>query len=209
MISIKRGPGIDISRLSPQSSCILKLGLSVDVRRNLRHSAVLGNKRAELGQKILNKVPKFLKPYTINFVTRPVSNLTSFLILHEFTAIGPLIGLWYAFHKYQISIPLDLPQWAIDKGTKVIDESLTNFDFTDFSLNDKFKLIAQGAYAYVIVKALLPLRVIVSFALTPVFTRFIIDPILLIFRGRVSKEKYEKTVIDEKAHVKNIKKPRL
>lgn len=152
--------------------------------RHFHLSRPYSDKRAELGLKILNKVPRFLKPYTVNFIRLPIKNLTSFLILHEITAIGPLIGLWYLFHKYDILIPLDLPSWAIEKGTRIIDDSMRSFDFKDYSLHDKFRLISQGAYAFVVVKMLMPVRLVISFGLTPVFTKYIVDPITGLFRKK-------------------------
>ncbi|EGV65486.1 hypothetical protein CANTEDRAFT_113012 [Yamadazyma tenuis ATCC 10573] len=177
---------------------------------SLFHStSFLPDKRAALGQKILNKVPSFLKPYTINFINKPIANLTSFLILHELTAVGPLIGIWYLFHKYQISIPLDLPQWAISKGTRIIDDSMQSFNFDGFSLNEKFQLISEGAYAFVVVKMLMPVRVVLSFALTPVFTRFVIEPIQSVFSKK--KKEPESPVVDKPTEVKpkRVEKRRL
>lgn len=173
--------------------------------RTFHTTNTLFERRAIMGQKILSKVPKFLVPYTVGFIKRPVANLTSFLILHEISAIVPLIGFWYLFHKYQFSIPLDLPQWAISKGTKIIDDSLQSFNFEGYSLHDKFNLILEGAYAFVLVKMLLPVRLAFSFALTPSFTKYIIEPILRVFKRKPAPE-IEKI---EKQAVKKVDKPRL
>ncbi|PVH71087.1 hypothetical protein DL98DRAFT_577542 [Cadophora sp. DSE1049] len=48
--------------------------------------------------KLLSRLPRFLHPYTSGLRNAPVSHITSFLILHEITAIVPLIGLATAFH---------------------------------------------------------------------------------------------------------------
>ncbi|CZT11770.1 hypothetical protein WAI453_004322 [Rhynchosporium graminicola] len=48
--------------------------------------------------RLLNRLPKFLHPYTRALRTAPVSHLTSFLILHEITAIIPLLSLAAGFH---------------------------------------------------------------------------------------------------------------
>lgn len=177
-------------------------------RRNFHSTTIKYDKRAEMGAKILSKVPKFMKPYTINFVNRPVTNLVSFLILHELTAIVPLIGIWYVFYKYDISVPLDLPEWAINKGTKIIDSSLKSWDLTDFTFNDKFNLIMKGAYSYVIVKMLLPVRLMFSFLCTPLFTRFFVDPITGIF-GRKKVSTPVVTKQPQPVQPKKIEKPRL
>ncbi|CAH6719235.1 hypothetical protein CLIB1444_02S03928 [[Candida] jaroonii] len=182
--------------------------LAIRGSRSFHSTTIKYDKRAELGSKILSKVPKFMKPYTINFVNRPVTNLVSFLILHELTAIVPLIGIWYVFYKYDISVPLDLPEWAINKGTKIIDSSLKSWDLTDFTFNDKFNLIMKGAYAYVIVKMLLPVRLMFSFLFTPLFTRFFVDPITGIF-GRKKVPPPVVTQQSQPVKPKKIEKPRL
>ncbi|KAK0128752.1 hypothetical protein ONS95_000705 [Cadophora gregata] len=48
--------------------------------------------------RILTRLPRFLHPYTTALRTAPISHLTSFLILHEITAIVPLLGLATSFH---------------------------------------------------------------------------------------------------------------
>ncbi|KAH9222487.1 hypothetical protein DL95DRAFT_380800 [Leptodontidium sp. 2 PMI_412] len=48
--------------------------------------------------RILTRLPRFLHPYTTALRTAPISHLTSFLILHEITAIVPLVGLATTFH---------------------------------------------------------------------------------------------------------------
>lgn len=195
------------------SSCSTSYSISYTSRsstRQLHTSPVLFDKRAELGQKILNKVPRFLKPYTVNFIRSPLKNLTSFLILHELSAVGPLVGLWYLFHKYNILIPLDLPSWAIEKGTRIIDDSLKSFDFKDYSLHDKFRLVTEGAYAFVIVKMLLPVRLMFSFALTPMFTRFVVDPLSRLFK-RNKPDPIQNTPVDPtpEVKIKQVEKRRL
>ncbi|KAF4632535.1 hypothetical protein G7Y89_g5591 [Cudoniella acicularis] len=48
----------------------------------------------------LNRLPKFLHPYTNGLRNAPISHIASFLILHELTAIVPLVGLAGAFHYW-------------------------------------------------------------------------------------------------------------
>ncbi|KAE8441945.1 hypothetical protein EG329_004153 [Mollisiaceae sp. DMI_Dod_QoI] len=45
-----------------------------------------------------SRLPKFLHPYTRGLLNAPVSHLIAFLILHEITAIVPLVGLAGLFH---------------------------------------------------------------------------------------------------------------
>lgn len=153
---------------------------------------------------ILKRVPKFLRPYTTSFINAPFSHVVSFVVLHEITAIVPLVGIWWYLHKYQVHLPIDLPSWAIDKGTKVIDSSLKKFDFTSFTLNDKFTFVTEGAYAFVIVKLLLPFRVAFSLVFMPVFARWFVIPFTKMFKREKKVEVEVKPVT-----VKEVKQPRL
>jgi hypothetical protein len=50
--------------------------------------------------RILDRVPRSLRTYTDGLRTAPVSHVVSFLVLHELTAIVPLVGLAAAFHTW-------------------------------------------------------------------------------------------------------------
>ena len=66
--------------------------------------------RARLLRRVHARVPKFLHPYAKKLVNAPVTHLTSFLILHEITAIVPLLGLAALFH-YSNWLPSFISQW--------------------------------------------------------------------------------------------------
>lgn len=162
---------------------------------------------------ILKRMPRFMLPYTKNFIHAPVSHVTAFLILHELSAIVPLVGIWYVFHKFQWSIPLDLPSWAIDKGTHIIDKSMAQFDFRNFSLQEKANFIMEGAYAYVIVKGLFPVRIIFSVLFMPYFAKYFVIPFTRMFSFRKKKQP-EKPELESKKEgseitQKKVTKPRL
>lgn len=159
---------------------------------------------------ILSRIPKFLRPYTTQFIHAPVSHVTAFIILHELTAIVPLVGTWYVLHQYHdlfMTASMDLPAWAIEKGTKIIDKGLQDWDFGDYSFNDKAKFIMEGAYAYVIVKALFPVRLGISLLGMPWFARWFVLPFTKMF----SRKKTKKVEGSEKTEhtPKKIEKPRL
>lgn len=158
---------------------------------------------------ILRHIPRFLQPFTTRFVNAPVTHITSFLILHEITAIVPLIGLWWVFHNHSSYIPnFDFTAMGIDKVTKIIDLSMERFDFSDYSLNEKANFIMEGAYAYIVVKTLAPIRIFISLGLMPAFSRFVVVPfnsvVASIFR---KKPKAVETISKDK--VKTVTKPRL
>ena len=66
--------------------------------------------RERLVQRIHSKVPLFLHPYTRKLVNAPAAHLTSFLILHEITAVVPLVGLAGFFH-YSNWLPQSISEW--------------------------------------------------------------------------------------------------
>uniref|UniRef100_A0A0L0P7I6 Uncharacterized protein n=1 Tax=Candidozyma auris TaxID=498019 RepID=A0A0L0P7I6_CANAR len=168
---------------------------------------------------ILSKVPRILRPWTTQFIHAPVSHVTAFLILHELTAIVPLVGIWYLLHSYHDLLmvsSLDLPSWAIEKGTKIIDLAMVSFDWGNYSLNEKVQIIMEGAYAYVIVKALFPVRLAFSLLGMPWFAKWFVLPFTRMF----SRRKAAKTVPVEQQklvpptptathEVKKVDKPRL
>ncbi|KAI5951846.1 hypothetical protein KGF54_004921 [Candida jiufengensis] len=163
---------------------------------------------------ILKRVPKFLRNYASKFVNAPFSSLVAFIILHEITAIVPLIGIWYYIHQHPGFIPLDLPQWAISKGAKVMDSMMGKFDW-NLNTADKFSVIVEGAYAFTIVKFLLPIRVVISLYFMPWFARWFILPITNIFSNmkEIRKAKKEQGKItsgkDQNVELKKVEKPRL
>ncbi|KAF4339576.1 hypothetical protein FBEOM_6526 [Fusarium beomiforme] len=55
---------------------------------------------------ITSKLPRRLQKYTSGLRNAPVSHIVSFLILHEITAIVPVLGLFGLFH-YTNYVPVD------------------------------------------------------------------------------------------------------
>lgn len=66
------------------------------------------------------RLPKFLHPYTNRLVSAPLSHITSFLILHELSALVPLVALFGLFH-YTSWLPGGFGQavWAREKAEKL------------------------------------------------------------------------------------------
>ncbi|KAL6452338.1 hypothetical protein SBY92_001596 [Candida maltosa Xu316] len=163
---------------------------------------------------ILKRIPKFLRSYASKFINAPISHLISFVILHEITAIVPLVSLWYFFHQHPNYVPLEIPTWAIDQGAKVIDYVLSKM--TDWEINSKQKMsmIIEGAYAFSIIKFLLPVRIVVSLYLMPWFAKWFVVPISNIF-GNIKKianhkkQLKQKDSFNDEVKTKTINKPRL
>ncbi|PWW72767.1 hypothetical protein C7212DRAFT_223318 [Tuber magnatum] len=60
-----------------------------------------------------SSLPKALQKYAAHFRDRPLSHITSFLILHELTAIVPLGGLFLFFHKTRWTPPGVSGEWVV------------------------------------------------------------------------------------------------
>jgi hypothetical protein len=85
-------------------------------------------------EKLFNKTPKFLRKWIQPIANKPLSHITSFLILHEvppqykthltkITAVVPLAGLFYLFHRTHWTPPILPGEWllqGVEKGAKVI-----------------------------------------------------------------------------------------
>lgn len=203
---------------------------SITIRSVIRHNYHISTRflfskapSKEPDHPILKRIPKFLHPYAQRFINAPLSHVTSFIILHELTAIVPLVGFWYLFHKYHWAVPMDLPSWAIEKGTKIIDESMKTFDFSNFNVHERAKFIMEGAYSYVLVKSLFPIRIMISLGLMPSFAKYFVIPITKIFKRSDKSSKAINTKVNTKvdtnvdtkaetidgAQLKKVKKPRL
>ena len=65
--------------------------------RRLNSSSSEAQTRTRI-DRVLNRFPRFLHPYTNGLRNAPVTHVVSFLILHEITAVVPLVGLAGLFH---------------------------------------------------------------------------------------------------------------
>ncbi|KAJ5182955.1 hypothetical protein N7492_000571 [Penicillium capsulatum] len=142
------------------------------------------------------RLPRFLRTYTTPLLGAPVTHITSFLILHEITAVVPVFGLVAAFH-YGSWMP-DLSSGsgesnAFDEGTARFGRWLRNKGWVDDSdvstvaehdvqidgpKKDRagVQLVLEFATAYAVTKALLPLRLAASVWATPWFARIVVGP---------------------------------
>ncbi|KAK2782817.1 hypothetical protein FQN53_009583 [Emmonsiellopsis sp. PD_33] len=153
------------------------------------------------------RLPRFLKPYTTPLLNAPVTHITSFLILHEITAIVPLFGLAGLFH-YAGWIPaLGSGDGAVDEGVRRFGRWLRRKGWVGAeaegeaereveegviaageggrvvvgrdrdTADNGVRLILEFATAYAITKALLPVRIVLSVWATPWFARGVLGPV--------------------------------
>lgn len=149
--------------------------------------------------KILSKLPAPLQRYTTRLRSAPLSHVVAFLILHEITAIVPVLGLFGLFH-YTAFAPADYitEHWGgyVGDGVRKFEKYFRRKGWFGFGAEDpasmgagseggsgdakslimgwegaegKYKLLADVALAWAITKALLPLRIVGSLWATPWF----------------------------------------
>ncbi|KAL2863332.1 uncharacterized protein BJX67DRAFT_263430 [Aspergillus lucknowensis] len=141
-----------------------------------------------------NRLPSFLRAYTTPLLTAPATHVTSFLILHEISAVLPLFGLVAAFH-YGNWLP-DLTSYSgFEDGTRRFTRWLKKKGWVEDVDADEVasgmateervgvRLVLEFATAYVATKALLPLRIAGSVWATPWFARVAVAPIGRGVRG--------------------------
>lgn len=145
--------------------------------------------------RLLDQTPKFLRPYTNGLRNAPVSHIVSFLILHELTAIIPLIGLSVAFHYSEWT-----PEWMRERGGEYEEKFRRWFGRKGWfgvepvegtgpevegsgesvgEVNGKgngggVRIVMEVATAYAVTKVLLPVRIVGSVWATPWFARVVV-----------------------------------
>ncbi|KAL1597084.1 hypothetical protein SLS60_008666 [Paraconiothyrium brasiliense] len=155
------------------------------------------------------RLPKFLHKYTNALGSAPVSHITAFLILHEITAIVPLLGLAATFH-YTHWLPGWFTEgaWALQgverfgkyfkrKGWIRSEEASEAELEVEMRTRDKawdigeggVRLVVEFATAYTITKVLLPVRIVASVWATPWFARKTLVPLLAKFKGIFRRRK--------------------
>ncbi|KAL1956819.1 hypothetical protein VTO42DRAFT_6769 [Malbranchea cinnamomea] len=155
-------------------------------------------------QSLNSRLPRSLQKYTTPLLGAPLTHITSFLILHEITAIVPLFALVGAFH-YGGWLPSFVTadqdgsgrsstrafdegvrkfgKWLLKRGwvdekqqLAAINEEAEGITRADQNPNRGVRLILEFAAAYAVTKALLPVRIAVSVWATPWFARTILVP---------------------------------
>jgi Hypothetical protein FLILHELTA len=139
---------------------------------------------------IVKRFPRSLRKYAGYFLDAPLVYGTSFLILHEITAIVPLFGLWGLFHQLDF-VPQGMPEWLLENGNKFVERVANRYNWDVGTTQQGSRLMLEGAASYAVVKALLPLRAALSLYLTPWFARIILQPLLRITSIFKKSEKNE------------------
>lgn len=147
---------------------------------------------------IIKKLPPFLHPYFANFLNFPVSHLTSFLVLHELTAVVPLFGLWSLFTHLDwpaaSTITELLPPALVQSGEKYIGAMAERNSWSDLAADN----VLRGALAYGVVKVLMPVRALLSVLATPWFAERVVIPITRLLNRRKRSEADQDPTVAEK-----------
>ncbi|KAF2483247.1 hypothetical protein BDY17DRAFT_324000 [Neohortaea acidophila] len=149
-------------------------------------------------ERIESRLPRFLRRIVTPLRNAPLSHVTAFLILHEITAVVPLLGLTAAFH-YGNYLPPFISEW---KWAKEGAEKYGNYMRRKGWIQEDsrtgrwwgrgeggIQIVVEIATAYAITKALLPFRLIVSVWGTPWFARWTVLPLTSRLWRRFGKGK--------------------
>ncbi|KAK8187258.1 uncharacterized protein BKA78DRAFT_238001, partial [Phyllosticta capitalensis] len=151
---------------------------------------------------IMSRLPRGLQTYLLPLRSAPITHVTAFLILHEITAVVPLVGLAAIFH-YGNWLPSSLAEgawvqqgverfgryfrkkgWIEEEAEAEAEEEIkSKGGEQDLVLRGgAMKLLVEVGTAWAITKALLPLRLLVSMWATPWFARVFLAPFANVFK---------------------------
>lgn len=153
----------------------------------------------------LNKQPRFALYFDKLSEAGITSTVTSFLILHELTAIAPLFAFWYVLYQLDLPEQYELPVYFKDLLNQCGDaiEKLVGDEYS--SGFDHNRLILAGAISYAIVKLLYPLRVLVSLWGAPYVGRWLLGPFRKI-KSKLKRRTEKADNADKTERVNNCKK---
>lgn len=135
--SLIAGSGLAFPKLSPP---------------NRRHAS------GEAVQPPSTKRPSYLQHYRELLKAQPVSHVTSFLILHEVTAVVPLPIIFYGLQNSDFKWETVFPKDWLEKGDVRMRKTFKALGLPEIEEGSKAALNAAATYA--IVKAAMPLRLV-------------------------------------------------
>ncbi|KAJ2849502.1 hypothetical protein GGI22_005523 [Coemansia erecta] len=129
------------------------------------------------------ELPRGWRKHLHEFRDRPASHITAFALLHEVTAVVPLVGVYYALDYVEPKIPF--PQAVLEEGNRYINKLRSYVGWEPLGADSQ--VLLHLATSYAVVKAAAPLRVAASVALTPWFARWCVVPVAKVFGSRFHK----------------------
>ena len=150
-----------------------------------------------------SRLPRFLQRIVVPLRHAPVTHITAFFVLHEITAIAPLIALVGTFH-YTNWLPPYVSEWGwAHEGMKKYGNYMRKKGWiSDENKKGRWwgrseggvKIVVEIATAYAITKALLPLRLVLSVWGAPWFARVAIVPMSSRFWRLFSRTRSTKAI---------------
>ncbi|PHH80912.1 hypothetical protein CDD80_5832 [Ophiocordyceps camponoti-rufipedis] len=150
--------------------------------------------------KLTSKLPPRWQKYATRLRTAPASHIAAFVVLHEVTAIVPLLALFALFHNTTI-VPVD---WVAARFAAYTDEGVARMEryfrrkrwfgfqpepseevngpdheHTEHAMQRRkdgdrsYRILVDVALAYAVTKVLLPVRILASLLATPWLARVI------------------------------------
>ncbi|KAI8069239.1 hypothetical protein BC940DRAFT_237261 [Gongronella butleri] len=129
------------------------------------------------------------RKYVHQFKDKPASYITSFAILHELTAIAPFPVIYYGLAWSDVKVPV--PEQAVREGNRFVNKVRVRYGYE--ALDDDNQAMIHLAITYAIVKAMLPLRIGASVAMTPFVAEKWIGPMARAFGSLFKRSKIKPT----------------
>jgi hypothetical protein len=108
------------SRLLSQVLPLFKYSRT-NLQHQIRHQSTKPTAEASTNSRISRleaRLPRILARYVKPLRNAPISHITAFLVLHELTAIIPLFGLTFAFHKFDWLPPVFSEGYWVKEGVE-------------------------------------------------------------------------------------------
>ncbi|KAL1865591.1 hypothetical protein VTK73DRAFT_5182 [Phialemonium thermophilum] len=214
-ISNPAKPGVPCYRPQPQSLSIREQVRTKTANANANPGANPQPEQkdpASRASRIISRLPPSLVKYGERLRGAPVSHVVAFLLLHEFTAVIPLLGLFGVFH-YTEYAPVGyvtehyggyladgarrFERYFRRKGWLGFEEDANEGDGEDaekreagqghlerWQTDGRYSVVVEIALAYAITKALLPVRIVASLWATPWFAGVLVRLRSLVTRKR-------------------------
>jgi len=150
-----------------------------------------------------------LQHYTKPLLRAPGSHITSFLILHEITALVPLIALVHYSNWLPEQVvngkwvQAGVEKWGryfqrkgwvesedVSKPTSTCESEMKEHGLNLKEVKSRgagWNVVVEVATAWAVVKALLPVRILGSVWMTPWFARIAVIPMIRIFQRAGNK----------------------
>ncbi|KAK0378267.1 hypothetical protein CMEL01_05062 [Colletotrichum melonis] len=135
------------SRATTRSRLALRTTRPPTTKSSLRHSSTnSSSSSSRAADRILDRVPLRFQKYTTGLRKAPVSHVVAFLILHEITAVVPLLGLFGFFH-YTNFLPLEYVtgHWAgyVRDGVGMAERYFSRKGWFGFDAQDRGTMTGQ------------------------------------------------------------------